>query len=82
MKLDDSRKLQMLTAGAAITLAAATRWSLRKSWSLSTGEDPPDNPAAPGVSWRGALAWGALSGVTAGVARVVARRWASEARRG
>lgn len=79
MKLDDSTKLQALSVAAAVTLAAATRWTLRKSWSFSTGEDPPDNPAAPGVSWRVALAWGALSGATVGLARVVGRRWASEA---
>ncbi len=77
MKLDDSRKLQILAVAMAVGFAAATRWTLRKGWVMGTGEDPPDNPAEAGVSWRTALIWGAVSGATAGVARTVARRLAS-----
>lgn len=77
MKLDDRRKLQMLSFAMAIGLAAATRWTLRKGWVISTSEDPPDDPADPGVSWRTALIWGAVSGATAGMARTIARRLAS-----
>lgn len=80
MKLDDSVKFQILGAGMAVGFAAATRWTIRKGWVMSTGEDPPDNPAHPGVSWRTALIWGALSGASAGVARTVARRLASGVR--
>lgn len=72
MKLDDSRKLQILSAAMAVGLAAATRWTLRKGWVMSTGEDPPDNPADRRVSWRAALIWGALTGASAGVARRLA----------
>jgi len=77
MNLDDRKKLQILGVAMAIGLAAATSWTLRKGWVMGTGEDPPDNPDGPGVSWRTALIWGAVSGATAGVARTVARRLAS-----
>lgn len=77
MKLDDSRKRQILGVVMAAGFAVATRWVLRKGWVMGTGEDPPENPADPRVSWRTALAWGAVSGASAGVARTVARRLAS-----
>lgn len=77
MRVDDRKKLQIVSALMVVGLAAATRWTLRKGWVLGTGEEPPDNPADPGVSWQTALTWGAVSGAAAGVARTVARRLAS-----
>jgi hypothetical protein len=80
MRLGDADKYQVLVLVAAVGLAAATRWSLRRGWEMRTGEDPPDNPADAGASWPTALAWGALSGATAGMARVIGRRAASGVR--
>lgn len=37
-------------------------------------EDPPDNPAEPGVGWRQALTWTAGVALAGAVMRVVARR--------
>lgn len=65
-------------AGAAFTI----RQIVQHGWKLSTGEGPPDNPAAPDVTWRSALLWGVVVGTGAGVARVLGQRGAVTAWRG
>ncbi|MEX0893160.1 MAG: DUF4235 domain-containing protein [Gemmatimonadota bacterium] len=77
------RALWPLFAAAAAAGAAFTiRQLVQQGWKLSTGERPPDNPAAPDVTWRNALLWGALVGTGAGMARVIGTRGAVTAWRG
>lgn len=59
---------------SAIAGAFSSRFLLKKGWKLITKKDPPLNPASPGVLWREALLWGAVTGLSAGVARIVFRR--------
>ncbi len=67
---------------AIATTGAA--WAARKAatgvWSQVSDTEPPPNPEDPDVTWKSAMGWAALAGVTAGVARVLARRGASAAR--
>lgn len=67
----------LFAAGAALTFGFAGRWALKGSWRLTTGEDPPENPAAPDVTWGQALAWAAASAAVVAVSRLAAQRSAA-----
>lgn len=64
--------------GCVVVAGFATRHALAWAWEARTERPAPKNPAAPGVSWKEALMWGAAAGVVAGVARTVVRRTYSE----
>lgn len=67
------------TTAAAIGAGIVTRSLITKAWEASTGEEPPNDPTAPGVTWKQALTWAAATGVGVGVGRVVGRRFAAKA---
>ena len=61
---------------AAVTMAAGL--AIRKAWTWTTGEEPPD-PEDPGVPVRRAITWFIASGLGVGLSqllfsRTVARR--------
>jgi hypothetical protein len=72
--LSDERKWALVAAGSAALAAVATRQLLRRSWSAWRGGPPPDNPAAPDVSWGDALLWAGTTGMVVAVGRAVAKR--------
>lgn len=61
------------TVGAGI----AARKAMTTSWKVATGKEPPQNPADPDVSIGEAVAWAMVSGLTIGVARMLASRQAA-----
>ena len=67
------------TTVAAIGAGVATRSLLTKAWEQATGEEPPNDPTDPGVTWQQAVTWAAAAGVGVGVGRVVGRRLAAGA---
>jgi hypothetical protein len=71
-----SEKLQWsLLVGAASALAILlAQKSLKGGWRMYWGDDPPENPAAPDVTWPHALAWAGATGVAIALARVLALR--------
>ncbi len=70
------RLLWTATASAAgMAAAVAARKLTSAVWPGSA--DPPLDPADRKVSWQQALGWAMLSGVSAGVARMVSRRAAA-----
>jgi hypothetical protein len=75
--LSDQRKWAMVAAASAALAGLASRQLLRRGWKLWRREPPPDNPAAPDVSWQDALMWAGATGLVVGVFRVVARRSAA-----
>lgn len=62
---------------AAAVAGVAMRHAVKGSWKLASGAEPPENPAAPDVDWREAVAWSVASGVAVGLARLLARRSAA-----
>jgi hypothetical protein len=62
------------TVGAGI----AARKAMTTSWKVATGKEPPENPADPDVSIGEALAWAMVSGLSIGVARMLASRKAAD----
>jgi len=69
----------LVASGSAMALGAAARWALKESWRRTAGEGPPENPAAPQVTWGKALAWAAASTAVVAMTRVAARRGAAAA---
>lgn len=74
----NERVWQLVALGAATAAGALARGTVRAVWRTASGGEPPENPAARGVSWPDAIAWSAGVGVAAGVFQVVARRLAAE----
>lgn len=70
---------RLLASGAAVLAAVAARRGLKAIWKQTKGTEPPEDPSAPGVTWRDALLWGAAAGALAGIARVVGRRTSTKA---
>lgn len=64
---------------AGVGAGLLTRTAIQTAWTARTGEEPPSNPADPGVAWPQALAWSAGLGVGVGVARTIAERGAARA---
>ena len=67
----------LLTSALVIGAVLVVQKSAETLWAEVTDEPPPNNPAQKGVSWPRALAWAAFVGVSVGVARAAARRWAT-----
>jgi hypothetical protein len=65
-----------LAATTGVTIV--TRKALNATWKISTGKNPPKNPEHPDVSIGEAVAWACLSGMTVGLARMMASRKAAD----
>lgn len=65
--------------GSGLVAAKATRAVMDKTYAKTKGGEPPRNPAAPGTSWGEAVTWAVASGVTLGIARLLATRGAAGA---
>lgn len=68
---------KVASAGCALGSAMLARKALNKTWRITAGAEPPENPAASDVRWREALIWTAASAGVAGLARLVAKRGAA-----
>lgn len=62
---------------AALGAAAVTKKVLDQSWRVTTGKNPPANPADPDVDLWEAVVWAAVSGTTIALARMLATRKAA-----
>jgi hypothetical protein len=82
MTISDETAWKALTFVAAGGAALFTRTALKRGWLLTTGKQPPSNPASVDTAWGEALAWTAASSLIAGVARLVAKRQAGHLKQG
>ncbi len=84
MKSSTSRFLLAAAASLVVPILAdeAARRLARKGYRAWTGENPPRNPGAAGVTWGEALVWTALAGALGGVARMATRKLLAEHRPG
>lgn len=69
----------VVAAGSAMIAGAAARIALNAGWKLAQGDDPPVDPESPDTEWSDAIAWTVVTGVSMGLARLVARRGAAAA---
>lgn len=72
--IDDRIKWSIITAGSAALATLLVRGALKGGWKYAWGEDPPENPANPDVTWGMALGWAAASAAAVALARVLALR--------
>jgi lysylphosphatidylglycerol synthetase-like protein (DUF2156 family) len=68
---------RIISAVAAMAAAFVTRKVVTMAWTKATGKEPPTHPEDPQVALREALGWSMLTGVTIGVARMLATRAAA-----
>ncbi|MDZ5620543.1 DUF4235 domain-containing protein [Nocardioides sp. HM23] len=76
-KGDGSKVWSIFSLAAALGAAAATRKGIDKSWQVSTGKKPPENPADPDIDLWEAVAWAAVTGAAVSLARMYAQRRAA-----
>lgn len=74
-----SKRWMLTSAAGAVAASLLTRGAISRGWRGVRGEDPPKEVASRSVGWPQALAWGALTGMVVGVARVIGRRGAAAA---
>ena len=76
-KGDSSKVWSVFSLAAALGSAAVARKAIDKSWQVSTGKKPPENPADPDIEVWEAVAWAALTGAVVGLAKMYAQRRAA-----
>jgi hypothetical protein len=70
-------KWMLVSSGAAMAAAAATRSVLKQGWKTATGKKPPQNPATPHVGWIEAIGWALTAGAAVSLTRLLAERGAA-----
>lgn len=65
---------KVIAAIAAVLGALVARKSLTLAWKIATGNEPPENPEHPTVTWPEAVSWAVVSGAVMGLARLAARK--------
>ena len=74
IELTPEKQFNYLSTASTIAVAIGSRQLIEKGWKLITKKDPPKNPGTPSVVWKEALLWGAFTGLSVGVLKIVARR--------
>lgn len=69
---------KITSAVAGIAAGFVARQVIKRGWEKVTGEDAPDSPEDPRLTWGQAIAFAAVSGVVMEVVRTVAARGAGQ----
>ncbi len=69
---------RIASMGTAALAAAGARKGMRKGWRRVLGSKAPKKSSSS-AGWRAVIAWGALMGAVAGVARLASRRGVDKA---
>ena len=77
MAKDSSKIWTVFSLVSALGAAALAKQVLDRLWKVSTGKQPPENPADPDVEIWEAVSWAVASGVAVGIARMIAQRKAA-----
>jgi hypothetical protein len=77
MAEDSSKVWTIFSLVSAIGAATIARKVIDKGWKVSTGKNPPENPADPDVGVGEAVAWAAVTGALIALARMFAQRRAA-----
>jgi hypothetical protein len=73
-QIDDRVKWSLIAGGTAALAALVARKGLEGGWRWWAGDDPPENPADPRVTWGHALLWAGASAAAMALARLLALR--------
>ncbi|MGH3445721.1 MAG: DUF4235 domain-containing protein [Nocardioidaceae bacterium] len=77
-KKSGSKVWSVFALASTIGASMVARKALGATWKASTGKTPPSNPEHPDTSMAEAIAWAILSGVSVGLARMLATRKAAD----
>ncbi|MCB0896544.1 MAG: DUF4235 domain-containing protein [Nocardioides sp.] len=77
MAKDSSKIWTVFSLVSALGAAALAKQVVDRLWKVSTGKQPPENPADPDVEIWEAVSWAVASGVAVGIARMIAQRKAA-----
>ena len=77
MAQDSSKVWSVFSLASALGAAAIARKVIDKGWKVSTGKNPPENPADPDVKVGEAVAWAVVTGALVALARMFAQRRAA-----
>lgn len=78
IELDEEQKWKIVSFGSAVAAAVAVRGLIHLGYRLTSTHEPPLDPLREDADWSDALIFGAATGVTVGLARVLARALAAE----
>lgn len=76
-RLDSGTKWNLVVTGLAVAAGVAAHYVANEGWRRVRHGEPPDNPAAPDVSWSEALVWAGFTSLIVGLARLLASRGAA-----
>lgn len=77
MWIDEERAWQAFVLASAAAAGIAARQLMQAGWKTVRNGEPPENPAARSVDWTDAVSWTVATGVTVGLARLLAERGAA-----
>ena len=75
--LSDKLKWFSLALGSAFIASFAVKNLIRAGWRTFTDDDPPLNPASLETDWNEAITWTVVTGIAAGLTRLIVRRGAA-----
>ncbi len=73
----ESKVWSALSLAFALGAAALARKGLSAGWRVTTGKEPPANPADPDIALREAILWAVVSGTIVALVRMLATRRAA-----
>lgn len=71
--------IKLMSIVISIPVGIATKKVVERTWQAARPENPPRKPSEPGVQWRDAIGWAALSSAGVVAADLVTRRSAETA---
>jgi hypothetical protein len=69
---------KLVTIAVSIPVGILARKGVEKLWHAARPQDPPHQPAEPGVTWTNALGWAALSAAGIAAAELITLKGAAE----
>lgn len=79
MNLSEDQEWRLLSLGSTVAAAIVVRSGIRFAYRLAKNEEPPLDPLRQDADWSDAVVFGVATGVTVGLARLLARTVASAA---
>lgn len=74
LNISEKKQYNILEKASTIAGAIGIRTLIKQGWKSYAKKEPPENPASPLVPWKEALIWGAATGLTVGLMKIVTRR--------
>lgn len=74
LNISEKNQYNILEKVSTMAGAIGIRALIKQGWKAYAKKEPPENPDSPLVPWREALIWGAATGLTVGIMKIITRR--------